>query len=352
MHAISYSPECLRRLGIVMEPDAADAREAEGVLNPAVARGPDGQLYLLPRLVAAGNYSRIGLARVRFDRRGDPAGVERLGVVLEPEAPYECNPWTGGGVEDPRVTYLAALGCYVMLYTAFGPTGPRIAAAISDDLRCWERRGLVRFAPYNDIDLEMMDNKDALVFPEPVCAPDGRPSLALIHRPTFAVQPWWLCETRPCMWISYLPLDSFQSGREIRCEQHHVLAGPQQDWEQLKVGGGTPPVRTAAGWLVLYHGVSGRVVPGDGPPRVRYSAGLLLLDPDDPRRVLYRSTRSILAPRSRAERQGIVPRVVFPTGVDVRGDSVDVYYGMADSRIGVARATLADLLTVTAARAA
>jgi predicted GH43/DUF377 family glycosyl hydrolase len=198
-----------------------------------------------------------------------------------------------------------------------------------------------------------LDNKDGLLFPEPVCAPDGRLSLALMHRPTFDARPWWLHEARPCMWISYLPLDSFQSGREIRCGQHHLLAGPQQDWEQLKVGGGTPPVRTAAGWLVLYHGVSGRMVPGDDQQQVRYSAGMLLLDPYDPRRVLYRSARSILAPRTRAERQGIVPRVVFPTGVDVREDSVvDVYYGMADSRIGVARATLADLLMVTTARAA
>src|SRR5947208_10387426 len=108
------SPQHLRRLGIVMEPDPGNLREAEGVLNPALARGPDGQLYLLPRLVAAGNYSRIGLARVCLNRRGDPRGVERLGVVLEPAAPYELNSQTDGGVEDPRVTFLAACGRYVM----------------------------------------------------------------------------------------------------------------------------------------------------------------------------------------------------------------------------------------------
>src|SRR5205085_11923998 len=95
----------LRRLGVIMEPNIADPREAGGVLNPAVTRGSDGQLYLLPRLVAAGNYSRIGLARVLFNRRGTPVGVERLGVVLEPHAPYERNPDTGGGVEDARITY-------------------------------------------------------------------------------------------------------------------------------------------------------------------------------------------------------------------------------------------------------
>ena len=72
------SPRTLHRLGVVMEPDPADLREAEGVLNPAVTRGPDGQLYLLPRVVAPGNYSRIGLASVHFNQAGDPVGVERL----------------------------------------------------------------------------------------------------------------------------------------------------------------------------------------------------------------------------------------------------------------------------------
>src|ERR687888_149561 len=139
------APQALRRLGIVMEPNPADRREAEGVLNPAVARGPDGQLYLLPRLVAPGNYSRIGLARVIFDRHNTPVGVERLGMALEPQAPYELNAQTGGGVEDPRVTYLAARRLYVMTYTALGPAGPRAAAAVSRDLVHWRRMGPLRW---------------------------------------------------------------------------------------------------------------------------------------------------------------------------------------------------------------
>src|SRR5256886_5928035 len=184
----TVSPWRMRRLGIVMEPDPADPREAGGVLKPAVTRGADGQLYLLPRLVAAGNYSRIGLSRVLFDRRHEPVGVKRLGVVLEPDAPYEPNAHTGGGVEDPRVTYIAERGLYVMTYTAFGAAGPRIAAAVSRDLRHWRRLGLVRFAPLQGIDLGAQDNKDAMLFPEPVPAPDGRPYLALIHRPAFRAE--------------------------------------------------------------------------------------------------------------------------------------------------------------------
>src|SRR5436305_10114520 len=145
--APSPSPWALRRLGIVMEPQPGDVREAEGVLNPAVTRGPDGQLYLLPRLVAPGNYSRIGLARVLFDGHNTPVGVERLGMALEPQEPYELNAQTGGGVEDPRITYLAERSLYVMTYTAFGPDGPRIAAAVSRAPVQWQRTGLLVCAP-------------------------------------------------------------------------------------------------------------------------------------------------------------------------------------------------------------
>src|SRR5919199_5043163 len=193
------SPWPLQRLGIVMAPDPADPREAGGVLNPAVTRGPDGQLYLLPRLVAAGNYSRIGLARVLCAPGGTPTGVQRLGVVLTPQTSYELNTQSGGGVEDPRVTYLAARGRYVMLYTAWGPTGPRIAAAVSRDLVHWRRMGLVQFAPLHGQNLATVENKDGLLFPEPVSAPDGRPALALIHRPTFTAPLAGVREQRPSM---------------------------------------------------------------------------------------------------------------------------------------------------------
>ena len=333
-----------------MEPNPADPREAGGGLNPATARGPDGQVYLLPRLATVHNYSRIGLARVVFNRRGAPVAVERLGVVLEPQAPYERNPWTGGGVEDPRVTLLAARGLYVMTYTAYGPTGARLAAALSRDLVHWRRLGLVRFAPLGGLDLAALDNKDGVLFPEPLPAPDGRLALALLHRPTFAPPPPPVPEPRPSIWISYAPLDELTATKHVVFGQHHLLAAPAQGWEQLKVGAGAPPLRLEQGWLVFYHGVAYQAT-GDrrqatAERRLCYRTGALLLDAREPRRILYRSGRSLLGPRVRAEHSGVTPHVVFPTGWDVRSPTtIDLYYGMADSRIGVARTCLPQLLT-------
>ena len=96
----------VKRLGLIMEPEPGNPQEVGGVLNPAGARGRDGKLYLFPRLVGEGNFSRIGIARVRFDELGDPCGVERLGIALEPEAEYELRVDVRGGCEDARVTYI------------------------------------------------------------------------------------------------------------------------------------------------------------------------------------------------------------------------------------------------------
>ena len=156
------------------------------------------------------------------------------------------------------------------------------------------------------------------------------------------------------MWISYAPLEEIAARKQVRFGQHHLLIAPQTDWEQLKVGGGAPPVRVPGGWLLLYHGVSGHIVEGfDQQREVHYSAGALLLDAVDPRCVLYRTKESILVPDTPGERVGFVPNVVFPTGVDPHPDGkLDIYYGMADSRIGVARASLSELLAANVTAAA
>jgi predicted GH43/DUF377 family glycosyl hydrolase len=337
-----------------MAPLDGEPTEAWGVLNPATARlGPD--TFLFPRLVARGNYSRIGRALVVLDGDGLPVGVKRLGMALEPKEPWELHVG-GGGVEDPRITHIPRLGRWFMTYTAYGPLGPRIGLAMSSDLERWERVGPVTFdyQPELGTDLGIYPNKDALLFPEPVPDPRGELAYALIHRPTWDLSlflpgqaeslPVGLDDPRPGIWISYAPVMAVE--RDVaaltRFGQHRRVAMPERDWEALKIGGGAPPVRVDEGWLVLYHGASGTLTPGmDLQPNVHYSAGALILDPLDVSRVIARSPDPMLQPELPEEVTGTVGNVVFPTAIEPAADGSghDVYYGMADSRIGVARLT-------------
>jgi predicted GH43/DUF377 family glycosyl hydrolase len=245
------------------------------------------------------------------------------------------------------VTYLAARQEYVLTYTAYGPLGPRIALAVSRDLRRWHRLGLARFAVTSSLDLNALDNKDAVLFPNPVPGPDGKASLALIHRPDTQDAQGRAGRARhsPGMWLSYAPWREPGSELSLSFDHHHFLAGPRTGWERLKVGAGAPPIRVGNDWLLIYHGVAGQIGDGvDQQKHVRYSAGAILLSGEDPRHVLYRTTESILEPTAASEQVGIVPNVVFPTGLDLHANGeLDVYYGMADTRIGAARASLADL---------
>jgi predicted GH43/DUF377 family glycosyl hydrolase len=346
-------PYQLRRLRVVMRGNPSNPDEVLGVLNPATARAPDGKLYLFARIVAAGNYSRIGVGEVLFDPQGEPVEVKRLGYALEPSESWEQNDRTAG-CEDPRVTFIAPLGYYVMTYTAYGPCGPRVALAFSKDLLTWQRIGPAKFAfmPQYRVDFDLYDDKDAFLFPMPVRDPHGELALAMIHRPSnmqgldhkYQVLPEGVAESRASLWISYCSLERAQRGVSelLVWRDHCLVATPAFAWEQLKIGGGTPPVLTRRGWLMIYHGVSGRILENaDHQPHVQYSAGAMVLDAYDPRQVIYRSAEPILSPESDEEKAGVVPNVVFPTGVDVREHGrVDVYYGMADSCIGVARMTL------------
>ncbi len=340
----------MQRLGVIMRGDPDNPDEALGVLNPAIARAPDGKLYMFPRVVASGNYSRIGIAEIIFNAAGDPASVKRRGYALEPTESYEQNAHTAG-CEDARITYVEPLRRYVMAYTAYGPLGPRIALAESIDLLSWQRLGPIKFAfdPALRVDFDLYDNKDAILFPELVTDPHGRPALALLHRPAHIqggrlVLPQGITEQRASIWISYCALEQAQSNSAalLTWRDHTLLATPAQPWEETKIGAGTPPIRTQHGWLMIYHGVAGPILEHvDHQPYVRYSAGAMLLDIDDPRTIIYRSIMPILEPETDEERAGIVPNVVFPTGIDLRENGrVDIYYGMADAAIGVARLDL------------
>jgi predicted GH43/DUF377 family glycosyl hydrolase len=347
----------------MMEPEPGNPQEIEGVLNPAAVRGPDGELYLFPRLVGKGNYSRIGIARVRFNQDGDPAGVERLGIALEPEADYELRPDDGGGgCEDPRITFVEPLQRYMMTYTAFSPQGPRIAVAVSEDLFHWQRLGLATFGRYHGVEIGGVDDKDASLFPVAIANPSGHPELAMLHRPLFpGTRPEETARhpatrevdlDRESIWISYCPmaLGDSEPCRLGHFACHHRLATPVSPWERLKIGGGTPPILTRHGhWLIVYHGVSEALEPGKAGHQLCYSAGVMVLSKEHPQVIRYRSTEPVLTPVLPQECHGTVAHVVFPTGIDRRDDlgspdRFDIYYGMADYRIGAARLDLPDFL--------
>lgn len=346
----SAFPYRLERVGVLMSSQPGDPLEAEGVLNPASGIGPDGALYLLPRVVSTGNVSRVGLARVVV-ADGVPVGVEREGVVLGPDRSWERGA-RSTGVEDPRVTWIDVLDRHVMTYVAYGPLGPRTAVATSTDLRSWVRLGPVRYRydDTQDLDLNLFANKDTTFFPEPVTAPDGTESLAVLHRPMWDLEgirpgegrrpPAWLAERRESIWISFVPLAAVRDDEAALTDWrgHRFLAGPEFDYEALKIGGGPPPLRVPEGWLLLHHGVTGELARGvDQQQRVNYAAGGMILDAAQPWRVLARSAEPLLAPRTEQERRGVVPNVVFPTAVETLDGIAYVFYGMADSSIGVAR---------------
>jgi predicted GH43/DUF377 family glycosyl hydrolase len=336
------------RLGVIMRPEAGQPHEAWGVLNPGGVRAGDGTMQLFPRLIAEGNYSRIGRARVRFDAE-KPFGVERLGVALAPHETYEVNAG-GGGVEDPRVVFVPLLGRYVMTYTAFIPYEPRVAVAVSTDLVTWQRLGCLRFDVMADgCDLNTCGNKDAAFFPEVVSDPQGVPSFAILHRPTTrlhyrrhhdgtkVVQPPSGDETQEHIWISYVAANSVLAdiANLTAVRRHEPIMAPEQLWETKKVGTGAPPMRVNDGWLLTYHAVS---APNG---HSRYCMGVAILDAERPARVRYRSPSPILEPHEEYERNGLVNEVIFPSATDRRADgAIDVYYGAADHVIAVARLTM------------
>jgi predicted GH43/DUF377 family glycosyl hydrolase len=334
------------RLGVVLEPNG-DPAEAEGVLNPAVTRSREGKLLVYPRMVARGNVSRIGIVEVS-GTSGAPS-YTRAGFALEPREPYEIRNAPGGyGCEDPRVTFVPLLDTYLMLYTAYGPDGPRIAFAQSHDGYAWERLGLADFSAPG---LPCGDDKDGAFFPEPVLSPKGVPSFAFYHRPMLHISavdgaravPIILsmpARDRESTRIAYVPLEPALHERSAvrKVAESTLVLAPDQRWGRVKNGAGTPPVRIAEGWLSVFHGVDGQYDDAGQFCGMRYSAGLVIHDADRPDCVLYRSPEPLLSPETPYERQGVVSNVVFPTGLDEPpGDgarSYDVYDGMADTRVG------------------
>jgi len=137
------------------------------------------------------------------------------------------------------------------------------------------------------------------------------------------------------MWLSFSP-DLHNWG------DHSVLLEARDGawWDAGKIGLSTPPVETSDGWLVIYHGVR------NTPAGALYRIGLALLDLEDPRRVLRRGDEWVVGPQAAYETTGDIPNVVFPCGavLDPASGDLRVYYGAADTCVGLMTAHIGDVL--------
>jgi predicted GH43/DUF377 family glycosyl hydrolase len=225
--------------------------------------------------------------------------------------------------------------------------------------------GIATFATSDGIDFGNVDDKDASLFPAIIPDPSGQPELAMLHRPLFpGTRPEeTACCTaqrdvdidRESIWISHCRLTP--NNKPFHTSQftfHHRLAAPVLPWERLTIGGCTPPVLTKYGWLIVYHGVSEIMEPDNMDHQLCYSAGVMVFSKEHPLVIRYRSADPVSTPSLPQKQHGTIANVIFPTGTDRRGDlgvpdRYDVYYGMADARIGVVRFDFSDTLHPRAA---
>jgi predicted GH43/DUF377 family glycosyl hydrolase len=277
------------------------------VFNPAAALY-DGETVLLCRVEDRRGISHLTVARSADGRTGWRVDPKPL-IADNPADPTSC--W---GAEDARITYIEELGGYVIAYTAYGPSGPSVALAITEDFQTVEPFGVVM--PPED--------KNASLFPRRI---DGR--FVLFHRPvsvTSARADVWLSRSDDLRsWTTPEPVMQTRSGAW---------------WDAARIGMGPPPLETPAGWLVAYHGVKQMVTTSI------YRVGMVLLDLEDPTRVLRRTPSWLLGPDAEYERVGDVPNVVFPTGLvhDPATDELRLYYGAADSCVAMASANRSEVL--------
>jgi predicted GH43/DUF377 family glycosyl hydrolase len=270
----------------------------------------DHKFHLFYRAVAANGISSIGHAIASTDMK---MAERSENPVLAPR-----EEWEELGCEDARITQIH--DAFHALYTAYSRRGPRIALASSADLNDFTKIGLIG---------PDMADKDAVLFPETI---NG--SIAMIHRIDPSMQIAYFEDSQ----FDKLADESFRSqywAEHLRNLDAHEIMSPRESWEKKKIGVGPPPIRTAEGWLIVYHGVDDNYV---------YRAGVALADIDDPQKILARSRTPILEPTAPYEKYGLVPEVVFPEAAIVLDGDLYVFYGAADTVSCVATAHLDELL--------
>ncbi|NOR88003.1 MAG: glycosidase [Bacteroidales bacterium] len=216
------------------------------------------------------------------------------------------------GIEDARITQIDQN--FYVNYTAASDDGYVTSMVKTSDFNSYERMGII-FPPLN---------KDVAIFPEKI-----KGKYFALHRPE--VMPFG----KPSIWIASSP-DLIHWGN------HHVLLRPNNgQWNNDKIGGGPPPIKTPEGWLVIYHGVTINSPEG----KEFYSLSAMLLDLEDPSKIIANKT-PILFPEEDYETSAFVKNVVFSNGAVYLEKTKEllVYYGAGDESIGLAKVFLPDFL--------
>ncbi|MGB8351980.1 MAG: hypothetical protein WCE47_16260 [Gaiella sp.] len=288
---------------------AADwSTPVNAVFNPAAAL-VDGETVVVARVEDRRGISHLAVARSADGLSGWSIDPEPL---LAPASGIESEQW---GFEDPRAVWVAELERWLITCTAYGPSGPAVYLASTTDFRTVERIGIIC----------QPEDKNAALLSERV---DGR--WVLFHRPMTSYG-----GARGEVVLSRSDdLTSWGPPEQVLQPRHGAW------WDSLRIGIGPPPLRTDAGWLVIYHGVKETVA------GTIYRVGLALTALDDPARVLHRASNWVLGPSAPYEREGDIPNTVFPCGLvhDPQSGEVRLYYGAADTTICVATARLDALL--------
>ena len=276
----------------IIEPRSEVAWEIMATFNPGAAKNGE-VIHILYRAVNEHNISSLGHATTKD-------GETIVDRSLEPAlAPVDT--WEELGCEDPRIT--AFDGGFYVFYTAYSRRGPRIALVSTNDFRRYERYGLVG---------PNYDDKDAALFPQLI-----RGKFAVVHRIEPNIELAFYDSIKQMEKVSQNPY----SKNYLKRIEADTIMKPKWKWEEKKVGIGPPPIRTNAGWIVIYHGVDSNTV---------YRAGAALLDLENPFRVIARTPDPILEPEEEFEKIGAVPNVVFPEGAVVVSGDLKIFYGGAD----------------------
>ncbi|OGE31327.1 hypothetical protein A2631_05920 [Candidatus Daviesbacteria bacterium RIFCSPHIGHO2_01_FULL_44_29] len=312
----------------IISPKTDNHWESFNTFNPA-ALYEDGKVHLLYRAQGYDYISVLGYASSNdgvhiHDRPDKPAYVPTSDFENKESKKFTGNshPFVSlsgggyGGAEDPRITRIGDR--IYMTYVAFDGMSPqRIALtsiAVDDFLNqrwLWERPVLI--SPPGVVD------KNAVIFPEKI-----RGKYVIFHR------------IYPDILIDFV--DSLEFDGTTWLKGRYKISPRPNMWDSRKIGAGAPPIKTKDGWLLIYQSV-GNQDPG------KYKIGAMLLDLDDPTKVLYRSNAPILEPDERYENEGFKSGVVYPCGAVVIKETLFVYYGGADSYVCVATANLNEFLS-------